>query len=209
LSPRPIEFPAAGLSDGLVRVRLIADADIPAVTAACDDPEIARYTTIPTPYATRHAREWLRQAHRGVESGTDLQTVVAAEAGGEVVGSVGLSGIDPATARCAAGYWVAAGARGRGVATRALLLLCRYGFDQLGLERIEAWIDPGNSASLHVAERVGFSREGLLRSFMPINGVRRDMLMYSLLPGELSPPAAGASLGPPPLQGSDRASGAR
>jgi RimJ/RimL family protein N-acetyltransferase len=52
--------------------------------------------------------------------------------------------------------------------------------------RIEVWIDPGNVASLKVAERVGFTREGLLRSFMAIEGRRRDMLTYSLLPGELS-----------------------
>jgi [ribosomal protein S5]-alanine N-acetyltransferase len=185
LSPRPIALPVEGLSDGTVRVRLIGDGDVPAVTAACDDPEIARFTTIPSPYGARHAREWIRQARRGLESGTDLQTVVVAESSGELLGAVGLNGIDPATARCAAGYWVAASARRRGVATRALRLLCEYAFAHLGIERIEAWIDPQNPASLAVAERVGFTREGLLRSFMPINGVRQDMLMYSLLPGEL------------------------
>lgn len=185
MSPRPIEFPVAGLSDGTVGLRLIADDDIPAVAAACDDPEIARYTTVPSPYAPRHAREWVRQARRGIETGTDLQTVIVAEGDGDLLGAAGLNGIDPGTGRCAAGYWVAASARGRGVATRALRLICRYGFDELGLDRIEAWIDPGNGASLRVAERVGFAREGLLRSFMPINGVRRDMLMYSLLPGEV------------------------
>lgn len=185
MSPHPIVFPIGGLSDGTVRLRLIADADIPAVAAACDDPEIARYTTIPSPYAPRHAREWARQARRGLENGTDLQTVIVSELNSELLGAVGLNGIDPATGRCAAGYWVAAPARGHGVATRGLRLLCRYGFDELGLDRIEVWIDPGNAASLRVAERVGFAREGLLRSFMPINGVRQDMLMFSLLPGEV------------------------
>jgi RimJ/RimL family protein N-acetyltransferase len=64
-------------------------------------------------------------------------------------------------------------------------LLCAYAFDELGVQRVELWIDPDNKPSLGVAESVGFTREGLLRSFMPIRGVRRDMLMYSLLPGEL------------------------
>ena len=88
--------------------------------------------------------------------------------------------------RCSAGYWVAAPARRQGVARRALRLLCRYAFDELDVRRIELWIDPNNAASLAVAEAVGFTREGLLRSFMPIQGQRRDMLMYSLLPGELA-----------------------
>ena len=53
------------------------------------------------------------------------------------------------------------------------------------MKRIELWIEPSNVASLTVAERAGFTREGLLRSFMEIGGERRDMLMYSLLPGDL------------------------
>jgi [ribosomal protein S5]-alanine N-acetyltransferase len=64
-------------------------------------------------------------------------------------------------------------------------LICGYAFGELDVKRIELWIDPENKPSLGVAEALGFTREGLLRSFMPIRGQRRDMLMYSLLPGEL------------------------
>jgi [ribosomal protein S5]-alanine N-acetyltransferase len=187
LTPGPIELPVEGLRDGVIRLRPMGDGDVAAVTAACADPEIARFTTLPSPYSSRHAREWLIQARRGLESGTDLHTVVVAEEGGEpILGSVGISGLDRATGRCAVGYWVAAAARRRGVATRALRLLCGHAFDRLDAQRIEAWIDPHNPASLRVAERLGFTREGLLRSFMPINGVRRDLLMYSLLPSDLA-----------------------
>ena len=185
MSPRPIHFPIDGLTDGTVRLRLMTDADVDAVVDACSDPDIARFTTIPSPYEIRHAREWLTQSRGGLESGTDLHTLIVDEVSGEVLGSVGISGLDPATGRCAAGYWVRAAARGGGVASRGLRLLAPFAFERLGVRRIEAWIDPSNAASLRVAEQVGFSREGLLRSFMPINGVRRDMLMYSLLPGEL------------------------
>ena len=68
---------------------------------------------------------------------------------------------------------------------RGLRLLCRYAFDELDVKRVELWIEPGNGASLRVAEAAGFRREGLLRSFMHIGGRRRDMLMYSLLPNDL------------------------
>jgi hypothetical protein len=61
----------------------MGDGDVAAMTAACDDPEIARFTTIPSPYGSRHARECLTQARRGLESGTDLHTVVVAEGSGE------------------------------------------------------------------------------------------------------------------------------
>jgi RimJ/RimL family protein N-acetyltransferase len=116
-----------------------------------------------------------------MRSGTDLATLIVDEADDTVLGSVGVHNIDPETGRCAAGYWVAAPARGRGVASRGLRLLCRFAFGELEVQRIELWIEPVNAASLRVAETAGFHREGLLRSFMPVGGERRDMLMYSLL----------------------------
>jgi [ribosomal protein S5]-alanine N-acetyltransferase len=83
---------------------------------------------------------------------------------------------------------VAPWARGQGVAARALRLLCRFGFDQLRLARVEVTIEPENTASRATAEAVGFREEGLLRSYLTIAGARRDMLMYSLLPADLQPP---------------------
>jgi [ribosomal protein S5]-alanine N-acetyltransferase len=83
------------------------------------------------------------------------------------------------------GYLVAARARRRGVGARALRLLARYAFEEHGLARLEAMVRPGNDASIAVAERVGFRREGLLRSYTVIRGERVDTLMLSMLPGEL------------------------
>jgi RimJ/RimL family protein N-acetyltransferase len=83
------------------------------------------------------------------------------------------------------GYWVAAPARGRGVAVRAVRLLCAWGFEARGLPRIQLHTLPGNVASERVAERAGFTREGLLRSFAVMKGRRTDITMFSLLPGEL------------------------
>jgi [ribosomal protein S5]-alanine N-acetyltransferase len=184
--PAAIEFPAEGLSDGVVRLRLVADADLPAIVEAVQDPEIPRWTAVPRPYGEGDARHWVRSAAVGLQAGTDLVAVIADASDDRVLGAAGLHGLDPATGRCHAGYWVAAEARRRGVASGALHLLCAYGFERLQVKRVELWIDPENSASLGVAEAVGFRREGLLRSFIPIQGRRRDMLMYSLLPGELS-----------------------
>jgi RimJ/RimL family protein N-acetyltransferase len=182
---RPIEFPVDGLADDAVRVRLIADSDLDAIATACRDTEIARYTTVPSPYERHHAREWQQRSSAGMAAGTDIGAVVVDAHTDELLGSVGLHAIDPATGRCAGGYWVAREARSRGVATRAMRLLCGFAARELGIERIELWIEPSNVASQRVAEAIGFRREGLMRSFMPIQGRRRDMLMYSLLPNDL------------------------
>ena len=180
-----IEFPVEGLSDGVVRLRLIGDSDLDAIVEAVQDPDIPRFTTVPSPYGPDEARLWQRTAAAGLRSGSDLATIVVDAETETLLGSVGLHNLDPESGRCSAGYWVAAPARGRGIAARALRLLCGFAFGELGVQRVELWIEPANAPSLRVAEAVGFHREGLLRSFMHVGGERRDMLMYSLLPNEL------------------------
>ena len=71
----------------------------------------------------------------------------------------GLSLHDIHDGRCAVGYWLAAHARGRGVATRAVRLAAAYVLDQLGIARLELTCGPDNHASQRVAERCGFTRE--------------------------------------------------
>jgi len=183
--PAPIEFPVEGLTDGVVRLRLLAEHDVAAIVAAVQDPEIPRYTRVPNPYGEQEARQWQRMATTGLSAGTDLPTLIVDPVDARLLGAVGLHNIDPESGRCSAGYWVAAAERGRGVAQRALRLLCEYAVRELRVHRVELWIEPENVASLRVAEAAGFTREGLLRSFMSIAGERRDMLMYSLLPTEL------------------------
>ena len=186
MSPRPIEFPVEGLSDGVVTLRLMAETDIPSIVAAVQDPDIPRYTRVPDPYGEDEARQWQRMASTGLRTGSELPTLMVDAADGRLLGAVGLHNLDPESGRCSAGYWVAATERRRGVARRGLLLLCRYAFAELGVQRVELWIEPENDPSLRVAEAAGFAREGLLRSFMHVGGTRRDMLMYSLLPRDLS-----------------------
>jgi RimJ/RimL family protein N-acetyltransferase len=185
LSAHAIEFPVAGVSDGVVTLRLMADADVPAVVEALQDPEIPRWTVVPSPYGERDAHQWMRASVAGLAGGTDLTALVVDARDDRLLGAVALHAISPESGRCSAGYWLAADARGRGTATRALRLLCQFAFDELGVHRVELWIDPDNVPSLAVAERAGFAREGLLRSFRLVGGRPSDMLMYSLLPQDM------------------------
>jgi RimJ/RimL family protein N-acetyltransferase len=103
----------------------------------------------------------------------------------DVLGGASLYAVELAERRAAVGYWLAPHARGRGVATCATRLLARWGFDRLGLERLELTCGPDNVASQRVAERCGFTREGVLRSHLRYKSGRRDSVVYGLLPGEL------------------------
>jgi RimJ/RimL family protein N-acetyltransferase len=187
VSPRPIEFPVEGLTDGVVRLRLPADADVPRLVQACRDPEIARYTTVPADYQPQHTTEWMQRGLAGLAAGSDVHAVIATADGSDVLGTISLHEINRIASRCVAGYLTAPWARRNGVASRALRLMCRYAFDELRLARVEVTIEPENFASRATATSVGFHEEGLLRSYLPIAGARRDMLIYSLLPGDLLP----------------------
>ena len=63
----------------------------------------------------------------------------------------------------------------------ALDLLARHAFDTMRLHRIEAACIPGNTRSIRVLEKAGFTREGLLRSYLKINGGWQDHYLYALI----------------------------
>jgi ribosomal-protein-alanine N-acetyltransferase len=82
-------------------------------------------------------------------------------------------------------YWVFPSNRGRGMACRAVRLACDYAFADLGVERVELYIEPDNLASRGVARSAGFREEGVLRSQgVTVTGERRDMVLYSRLPSD-------------------------
>ena len=95
-------------------------------------------------------------------------------------------GVNSMNYRGRIGYWVAAPARGRGICTRALRLLSGWALGELALQRLDLITDPDNVASQRVAEKVGFRREGVLRSHLRHpDGRIRDSVMFFLLRGEL------------------------
>jgi RimJ/RimL family protein N-acetyltransferase len=183
---RPIEFPVEGVSDGEIRLRLRSDADIPALVAICQDPEIPRWTRVPEEYDEDTAREWTKRAAADQEGGTGLHLLVADAETDAVIGSAGIVGVDWEESRCAIGYFMGREHRGRGLMTRAVRLLCGWIFGQLPIERIEIHAEPENTASRRVAEAAGFEFEGVLRSYFVNKGERRDAASYSLLRGELA-----------------------
>jgi RimJ/RimL family protein N-acetyltransferase len=168
--------------EGVVLRRWVID-DAPAVAEACRDPEIPRWIPwMPTPYTDQDARTYVNEC---LEAGDDRKPFAVVDPETDVL----LGAIDMRISPLRngnIGYWVVRAARGRGVCTSALRTLSRWALDELDLGRLELVTDPDNAASQRVAEKVGFRREGVLRSHLPHrDGRRRDSVMFSLLPGEL------------------------
>lgn len=186
MSVAPVPFPAEGLSDGVVTLRLKQDTDIEPIVEATRDPLIPRYTRVPQPNTAKHVRERLQVSAGERERGEGIHLLITDAADDALLGAVSLHGIDYENRLAEIGYWVASSARGRGVATRAVKLISRHGFDVLPIERIGIGADPENEASCRVAERAGFTREGILRSWICIKGRQSDAVSFSLLRSEVT-----------------------
>ena len=157
-----------------VSLREWREEDAPFVCEACQDAEIQRWIpVIPRPYTMEHALAYVR----GEVPGPNQFAIVA---DGRLVGAIGVNANKTGTGQV--GYWCVPEVRGRGIVTSALRLMCRHAHRELGLVRIELLTDVDNRASQRVAEKVGFTREGVLRSYiLHPDGNRRDMIMWSLL----------------------------
>ena len=173
------------LSDGEVALREWRREDMPAMIAMLDDESIVRWTRVPHPYGESDALDYLARGDAERERGEGINLGVLDAASGEVLGSMSLRMASWADLRGQLGYLVGAHARGRGVAPRAIRLVSAWGFRTLGLERIEILVHPDNAPSQRAAEKAGFTREGILRSYTRVKEERFDMWSFSALPGEL------------------------
>ena len=182
-----IDLPGEPFVAGPTALRPWRDTDLHWVVEACQDPEIPRWTSVPSPYGESDARSFLLRRYDWLETGTEapFAIVKSEDIDRGLVGSVSLLRFAWEHRRCEVGYWLAREARGQGHATRAVAVLCAWGFRELRLERIELLAATGNLLSQRVAERAGFTREAVLRSHKQSKHGRLDMVIFSLLPEEL------------------------
>jgi RimJ/RimL family protein N-acetyltransferase len=179
--------PAPPLTDGVVTVRPWGEhGDADAIVAACNDRSIAEFLDmIPQPYTRSDADAYLDVCRVGWRDGTFSNFAVVID--GQAVGSIGVRWKDLDDGVAEVGYWVAADARGAGVCTRALRLVASWVLTRPGIARLQLRAADENVASQRVAEKAGFTREGVLRSshYNPRLGRRIDWAMFSLLRDEL------------------------
>ncbi|WP_241844692.1 GNAT family N-acetyltransferase [Kitasatospora sp. CB01950] len=144
------------------------------------DPYIPLITTVPAPYSDAEADAFVRRQWMRTEIGTGYPFVIEAP-DGRAVGNVGLwVGELPLRGFATAGYWVAAGARGRGVALAGLNAVTAWALGELALPRVELFVEPWNAGSLRTAEKAGYRRETLVPAYQEVAGEPRDMWRFAL-----------------------------
>lgn len=181
-TPSADQQPAVPQREGdRVRLRGFRDDDVRDLYAVHSDPEVMRYWSFPAWTQLSQARERLDNAMSGNDPERLLCWAIADRSDDRLIGGITLFSIDRAQGRAEIGYSLGSSHWGRGLANEAMGLALAYGFDGLGLRRIEADIDPRNVASCALAERVGFVREGLLRERWFVADELQDSAIYGLL----------------------------
>ena len=179
------ELPREQIEAPGVRLRLFTEEDIPALVAAADDPTVARFLhLLPTPYRIEDAAWWVAVGSPGIWAAGGAQHALVDPVTDRVIGAIGLNQMGKERRLGEIGYWVAAAARGRGVATAATRALTGWAFGH-GFERVELLAEPENAASLRVALAAGYRYECVRRSAGPSReGGRHDLLAFARLPGD-------------------------
>lgn len=168
-------------------LRTVDRRDTDRVCAAAQDPDIQRWTTIPSPYRREHAVGFVEQAVPEGWATDSMFTFGLFPASGELAGMLGITMRSPGTGEI--GFWATREHRRRGYIAEATRAAAHWSFTALALDRLEWRAEVGNTASRAVAEHTGFTLEGTLRSALDNNGVRRDCWIASLLPSDLGLPS--------------------
>jgi RimJ/RimL family protein N-acetyltransferase len=181
-APPRLSVPAEGIRAGDVWLRMPQLADVDGLMPAFSDPELREAGNLPA-FGRDELVANLGELPALAETGRLLPLAALDARTGEVIGSGMLHHLDSERRIVEVGYFVLPHARGRGAATTIARALAEHAF-LLGVERVAAYVNVGNTASERVLERAGFTREGVVRSMPKPDGRRVDKTLYSLLPGE-------------------------
>jgi RimJ/RimL family protein N-acetyltransferase len=167
-----------------VRLEPLSEAHVEPLAQMLTDPDVLRFSRVPVPVPLGFGREWFQRYADGRRDGTRVGFAIVDETTDEFLGVALAPTIDEETRTVELGYLVASNARGRGVATAALRRLTDWAFRELGALRIELVISVHNPASKRVAERCGYTLEGVHRSVYFKQGLREDIEIWARLPDD-------------------------
>jgi RimJ/RimL family protein N-acetyltransferase len=145
-------------------LRPLTLVDAPAVQRLAGDREIADTTlSVPHPYEDGMAETWINTLAPAFERGESAVFALTRADGGELLGAIGLAGINRRHSHAELGYWIGKRFWGQGFASEAAAAMVNYAFGELGLHRVYAMCFSRNPASARVMQKAGLTFEGRRR----------------------------------------------
>ena len=175
------------LSDGTVNIRPYREDDVQPLFDAVRESVAEAYPWQPwcrPDYTLEDSRTWVSTTATAWEKGEEYHFAITDGKDQRILGGSGINEIRKQDGFGNLGNWVRTSCTGQGIATRAVRLLARFGFEELGLGRIEIVAAVGNKASQRVAEKAGAHREGILRRRLCLHDEYHDAVMYSFIPDD-------------------------
>ena len=162
-------------------LRWISEDDVDSLYEIFSDPHVMRYWST-VPLSNREAAAALqREIADGNENDSMLKWGLALRDSNAVIGTATLFHLNLDNGRAELGYAMSRAHWGKGYMNEALNALVSHAFEVMELRRLEADVDPRNTASIRTLEKLGFQREGFLRERWHVNGEIQDALFYGLL----------------------------
>ena len=180
----PLANPNPVLTDPKVTLRPWSNHDLPCVEEASLDPDIPTGTTVPQTYTPEAGLAFIERQQARLTRGEGLALAIAETASNEAVGHINLL-YRPQRGVVGIGYWLLERRRGNRLSLHAVRLLSRWALRDAKLDRVEAFVEPSNGASIGVLKGAGFQREGLLRAYLAFDTRRADVFVYALLPPDV------------------------
>ncbi|WP_426688659.1 GNAT family N-acetyltransferase [Rhodanobacter ginsengiterrae] len=188
MNPGELDHLNAELTDGRLRLRPWQHADAAPLVEAVGESLDSVGRWLPwcrAGYDLAQANDWVAFCQAGWIRGEHFAFPIFDIASGQLMGGAGLTQHDPRHRSANLGYWVRGSCQRRGVATAAAQLVARFGFEQLGLIRIEIVIQPDNKPSRALADRTGARFETIARQRLCVEGEPRDAAVYGWIPQDL------------------------
>lgn len=177
-------FPRTVLTRNLIVLRELRPLDAQFIAIAGGDAETQKWLPLPNPYSLDDAHRFIDEFSVSTHgSGTGI--VFAIEENQVFVGCIDVKRADWLNGNCEIGYWTMPAQRGRGIMSEALKLLAHWVLIEQGFTRVEVRIASQNFASQRVAEKAGFIREGIARKAGRVHAGRVDLIIYSIVSGDL------------------------
>ncbi len=171
-------------------LRPVVAADLPDLLEVNGDLEVTRFLPYETWRSLADAEVWLARMAAMAAAGTGQVFALVRRTDSKVVGDLLLFKHDEGSARVELGYVLGRAHWGQGLMRETVAAACNCAFDELGMRRIEAEVNPQNLASCRLLLQVGFTFEGTLRQRWSAKGVAYDTNMYGWLAEDPRPPGA-------------------
>ena len=165
-------------------MRLVAESDLPALLEVNSSEEVTALLPYARWQSMADGEAWLQRMTGIQANGLALQFVVVSKSTSLAIGTCLLFRFEEASARAELGYVLGRAYWGQGLMQEALEALVGCAFGSMGLRRLEAEVDTRNRSSARLLQRLGFTKEGLLRQRWLTKGEARDFEMYGLLRNE-------------------------